>query len=480
MTVARLPPPVTDLRHFQVPHLCDQLAVALDPNHNHANPTIVNDTPRYFHRYYAAHKIDEYVRALEQDTKKMEVMDFEEKLNEYDKEDWRVISSIIVPKPDNMQKEMEQKKARSNAQKHCVDYLNSLMDQLPRMYYALRLLGDCISYFLLCSADSVTVRFIDQHSITPQGHSMATQSRPDLVAVHDLLDRQAPQPSNADDPNSPSPLSPPLSSPPPPPSDRNVPPGASECKKWVATSWANLESVVEFSSLGSSRKAGTEHAIGYSGYLFRARPDRVAVLGFFISGRDFSLILVDATGVFFTTLLWEDEPSRTLLLRVLYYIKKPPASMIDSTMKHTQDGAYIIDKKSPGYKLRWTGHPIGRRTVIYMRDDDAGDAGDVEKVCKDQFIHCAATEGMGKGKGKGKGEILEKTILDRIDGIPGVVRASWCGWIKRDDSSRVVCGSDLEKCQRIQLPLKDKGTPFMEVTNPYDALVIIWDLLEGD
>jgi len=34
--------------------------------------------------------------------------------------------------------------------------------------------------------------------------------------------------------------------------------------------------------------------------------------------------------------------------------------------------------------------------------------------------------------------------------------------------------------QKVRLELKDKGGPFMMIETPYDALVAIWDLLEGD
>jgi len=36
------------------------------------------------------------------------------------------------------------------------------------------------------------------------------------------------------------------------------------------------------------------------------RPDRVAILGLYISQNLFSLILMDATSVFFTKLSWSD------------------------------------------------------------------------------------------------------------------------------------------------------------------------------
>ena len=35
------------------------------------------------------------------------------------------------------------------------------------------------------------------------------------------------------------------------------------------------------------------------------------------------------------------------------------------------------------------------------------------------------------------------------------------------------------KRQEVRFLLKDKGTPFMEIATPYDALVAAWDALEG-
>jgi len=44
----------------------------------------------------------------------------------------------------------------------------------------------------------------------------------------------------------------------------------------------------------------------------------------------------------------------------------------------------------------------------------------------------------------------------------------------------VECGPMNNRRQKVRLELKDKGEPFMMVETPYDALVAIWDLLEGD
>jgi hypothetical protein len=213
-------------------------------------------------------------------------------------------------------------------------------------------------------------------------------------------------------------------------------------------------------------RAGTKQGVAYTSYLLQQRPDRVAVCGLYVSLHRFSLVLVDAANVYSTSLRWDDEPARKLLLRVLYYIKVPPLSMIDPTITRHSDGTFTVETEDETYAgciLESCGHPVGRRTAIFRCDGDGG-------VIKEQYQRGTAAAN------------LEKTILDRVHeggDMPGVVRAVWCGLVTRDDGTSVECGMGSWKREKVRLVLQDQGTPFMEIATPYEALLIAWDALEG-
>ena len=232
-----------------------------------------------------------------------------------------------------------------------------------------------------------------------------------------------------------------------------------------------METVVEFVSKGTGKSDGTKPGVAYTSDLLEQRPDRVAICGLYISADHFSLVLVDAAKACHTTLPWDDETARKLLFRVLSYINDPPASMIDPTITLGPKGdTFTIkhgDQEYKEYTLKSCGHPIGRRTVVFQCKDPNADV----PVIKEQYVHYPLVD-----------DILEKTILDHVhksEEMPGVVRVSWCGWVKRPDGSSVECGMGDRKRQKVRFLLKDKGTPFMEIATPYDALVAAWDALEG-
>ena len=237
-------------------------------------------------------------------------------------------------------------------------------------------------------------------------------------------------------------------------------PSAPESQK---ASWYELESVVKFVSEATTVGKGIEQGVAYTSYLLQQRPDRVAVCGLYISLHHFSLVLVDAANVYSTRLHWDDEQARQLLLRVLYYVKDPPQSMIDPTVTRNTDGTFTVKTRVQAYAgciLQSCGHPTGRRTVIFRCDG---------VVIKEQWQRAAAAN-------------LEKTILDRVhkDGeMPGVVRVESFELVERDDGTSVKCGMDKWKRKKVRFVLQDEGTPFMEITTPYEALVTVWDALEG-
>ena len=227
-----------------------------------------------------------------------------------------------------------------------------------------------------------------------------------------------------------------------------------------------MEIVVRFYSEGTESFDGTKQGVAYTTYLLAQRPDRVAVCGMYISQHHFSLILIDASNAYYTTLSWSDESARRLLVRVLFYINYPPDSMVDPTIIRQGDTFTIrIDNEDyKGYTLKSCGHPIGRRTVVFQ----CGGTG--VPVIKEQYLRCLSGD-----------EILEKNILERVhdpEEMPGVVRVVRCGWVK-GGNGYIECGMDSRKRRKVRFLLRDEGNPFMEIRTPYDALVTAWDALEG-
>ena len=301
---------------------------------------------------------------------------------------------------------------------------------------------------------------------------MRTEYRPDLLAI--FMD----SPSNA-------PGGSPVLTPSPPsqsqaPQSPNIPESQlsdpqystqsseseSEYQPRPEVSWAEIETIVEFKKRGVGTFDGTKQGVAYTTHLLAQRPNRVAVCGLYVSQRHFSLVFVDASKAYYTTLSWSDESARRLLFRILYYIHYPPDSMVDPTITRQGD-TYTIkieNKDYKGYTLKSCGHPIGRRTVVFQCE------GADLPVIKEQYVRCSRGD-----------EILEKGILERVhdpEEVPGVVRMFSCGWVKRGTGC-IECGMDGRKRRKVRFLLRDEGHPFMEIRTPYDALVAAWDALEG-
>jgi len=230
-------------------------------------------------------------------------------------------------------------------------------------------------------------------------------------------------------------------------------------------SWVEMEAVVEFYSTRSTTPKGTQQGVAY---LLQQRPDRVAVIGLDVSLQDFSLTLVDATNVYYTTLPWGDESARKLLLRALYYINDPPESMVDPTIVNEKDGTFTITDNGKDYKgctLLSCGHPIGRRTVVF----DTGNPS--APIVKEQYLRCHGAE------------IPEATILGVVhkpEEMPGVVRVLGSGYVKRANGTSIECGKGGRRRRKVRVVLQDTGDLFMTIRTPYEALVTAWDALESE
>ena len=244
-------------------------------------------------------------------------------------------------------------------------------------------------YSRLCSSSAQRVRFFERSSVAPMNHITGTTCRPDFLAISaGSAPSQVPQspdtprggPVLTQSPSIQAPQSPDM-----PESqvselsygsrfthsykpESSESSGSSESPQAQAVSWVDVEIVVGFYSTGTKMHKGTKQALAYTSYLLQQRPDRVAVLGLYISRQHFSLVLMDATNLCYTTLHWNDESARHLLFRVLYYINDPPGSMMDPTIIRTDNNTFTINVKGEDYEgctLVSCGHPTGCRTVVF-------------------------------------------------------------------------------------------------------------------
>ena len=76
-------------------------------------------------------------------------------------------------------------------------------------------------------------------------------------------------------------------------------------------------------------------------------------------------------------------------------------------------------------------------------------------------------------------DLTEGHIIQEVHSpyeLPGIIRISYFGYVKRKDGSNVECG--LRK--KVRLDLRDKRSLYMYIATPYGVLITAWDLLEGD
>ena len=271
------------------------------------------------------------------------------------------------------------------------------------------------------------VRFLVNSSLAPRGHITGTSCLPDLAAY----------------------TSPPRDS----------------------YDWVNLEAVVAYHSLKSTDVENIKQVVAYTGYLLFARPDRVAMLGLYIHEKKYAIVLMDPTGTYYSHTLPLNPDNISLLRRALRSINTPPELMVDPTIRReiraegTTFNITTGSKSYSGCRQQWS-PTLGHWTTIFTTGDRT------VPVIKEQFL-----------RPNNASQITEAKILQKIHSrgeMPGVVRVGWYGLVKREDGSCVECGRKESRRQKVRLELKDEGDPFMTIETPYDALLVIWDLLEGD
>ena len=347
-------------------------------------------------------------------------------------------------------------------------FINRLLSRAQRTYDVFET-GDCTQCFLRFAAE-ITTEFVTSTSMTLKYYCTTTEYRPGLVAIQ--KSRLHPKPNANEIKEQGNHATPDTNT-----NTTHIPGTIHTSPTDTATpiksppvDWVNLEAVVVYPSNGTSVQENIEQAVAYTGCLLAARPDRVAILGLYISQDGFAPTLVDPAHVYCTQpIMWTHKLAKGLFLRVLRYIDCPPPSMIDPTIRRDEDGTFQITVNRSVHKnYRQFWYPtLGRWTTI-LKGKDPGTGS--SSVFKFQYLRTL-------------GDIPEGRILERIhetDEIPGVVRVEWHGWVRRTEEDIVACGTENVRRQKACLKLKDEGDLFMGSSNPRDALIVIWDLLEGD
>lgn len=223
--------------------------------------------------------------------------------------------------------------------------------------------------------------------------------------------------------------------------------------------WSQLETTGEIKSKGNSPETSLMQEISYTVHLLQARPDLISVLGIFVDDNDFSLIFCSADGAYHTKFLkWTDSSAQALLCAWIVRLYQP---FKDTSIERVIDSnvTFNVTSGSDKYlrcRIHIVGNPFGRRTVVFSTP-----GGNV--FIKDQFV--------GDERRFKEGSILEN--VHESAQFPGIVRI--------EEPSGVDLGNAiLEGRTKTRLVMLDGGSPFMEIKTPREALMIAYDLLEGN
>jgi hypothetical protein len=245
--------------------------------------------------------------------------------------------------------------------------------------------------------------------------------------------------------------------------------------------WSDVEAAIEIHSKGTNSTDGPLQAMSYAYYLLQARPDRVAVQGMYVDKGGVTLFLVSCTEIKRTQRLSLTESADVQLLYA--FVKRlydPLPLMVDPTIRMgKKDGEkprlFDITLKIPGsppticegYQIFDCAPTRGQRTHIFVN---------LEKptIVKDQPVFIIKDQYR-----RSDHRFSEKDVINHIhsDGeVPGIVRIVYAQQVYQDDESVVSSGCR----EKTRICMVDYGTHMMDVKTPKEALMTIYDLLEGE
>jgi hypothetical protein len=230
--------------------------------------------------------------------------------------------------------------------------------------------------------------------------------------------------------------------------------------------WSTSEAIGEV-DLGNDGLNVEARGVSSIGQLLQARPDYISVQWICVQPEGFKLIVATACGVFSTELLkWDEEPSRPILCAWISCSYKP-TNVDPSITVNTTDTVPNFNIQCPGVtypdcSIRCVGGAFSRRTVIF-------DTADPNIVVKGQYVDAGR---------QNEGAILG--AIHHSGTFPGVVRVGWHGVMKLDDGRRICVKGDDGVKEKRRLVMLDQAGSLMGATTLRDALIAIYDLLEGE
>jgi hypothetical protein len=243
--------------------------------------------------------------------------------------------------------------------------------------------------------------------------------------------------------------------------------------------WCHMEATGEIKSKGETEETAGHHAVSYSDFLLRARPDLSCVLGIYVRKEGFRLSFSNACGIAHMKLVkWEHESAGAILCAWISRLYNP-FSIKDTTRVITKNNVTFKlrygDKMYKGCRLKNTGTAFGRRTTVFFIPT-------LNVLIKDQYIV----------PGRRFSEIVILSKVHEEVEFPGVVRLKLPTTTTKSKVEQVIVSQDkkvsqeegedkieTETREKTRLMLLDIGAPLMDAKTPQDALIAIYDLLEG-
>jgi hypothetical protein len=243
--------------------------------------------------------------------------------------------------------------------------------------------------------------------------------------------------------------------------------------------WSHCEATGEIRSKGQSLEDCELQGASYTNFLLQARPDLTNVLGIFLQKDGFRLAVSNACGVaYLNTVEWDHASAAPILYAWIYRLYNPFQDLDIDRIVSGPEITFTIRTDGETHqscKLTKVGTAFGRRTTIF-------EVPDTNFVIKIQYI-------------EKERRFLELKILKKIheEGpFPGVVRIKVPA-VTQSEAKEVVVKLDRRvkanngefktvtvTRQKTCLVMVDRGIPLMDAETPRDALIALYDLLEGN
>jgi hypothetical protein len=346
----------------------------------------------------------------------------------------------------------------------------------------------------------------------PKNHPTGTTCRPDFVAIRTAQStapvvgtlpktpvEPKPVPPTAEDMDPPPPpedmdsaedMGPPpppevmdrppppeVMGPPPPPEPTASPPP-------IDLVWSQLEATGEIRSKGTTDLDTISQTGSYTVFLLQARPDLVSVTGIFVNPENhtFRLFFMDAWRHCYTdSVKFDESKAQGLLMTWIRRLYNPELTPnIERVGSFPQKPTFTVTTNHPNPFMGCTLFVVGsirRRATIFEAEME-----DKPLIIKSQYHD-------------EERRFEESQVLENIHAsgdFPGVVRVLECGSSPGNQIIRSPVGrpgdnpvlnehrSSCMTMRQTLLVLKDRAGPLMGATTPLEALIAIYDLLEGN